>query len=163
MKKIFTILFFLIAKNSISQMTISYSMSVVGNDLKINSTSNPLILNMNDCIKISNGVSKFFNANYGEFDDKCDVKIIYEKLILKVAPNPFVESVNITFNSKKYPDNFYTLSVSNVEGQLVKNEKVPSVNFEKGYKLKMSELSIGIYFLRVSSNSVNQVVKIIKN
>ena len=48
-------------------------------------------------------------------------------------------------------------------GQLVKIENVYQDLFYTGYKVILSNLPIGIYFIQINSSKVNEIFKIVKN
>jgi len=163
-KKIFFILFIsLISLISKAQLNIVYSIGVMGSDLNINNSSSPFVLNMNNCIQVTNGVTKFSTTNSGDFINNCAVDLNYSKLSIQVLPNPFVDAVYVTFKSKIDNDNHFKLSVFNNIGQLVKVENVYQDLFYSGHRIAMSSLPTGIYFLQIISSKVNEVFKIVKN
>jgi hypothetical protein len=69
----------------------------------------------------------------------------------------------VTFKSKIDNDNHFKISVYNNIGQLVKTENVYQDLFYSGYKITMSSIPTGIYFLQINSSKVNEVFKIVKN
>jgi len=146
-----------------AQITMAYSMGVIGGDLKLSNSSNPLTLSMANCIQVSNGVSKFLTTNAGMFINECVVDLNYSKISIQVLPNPFVDAVYVKFKSKIDKDNHFKISVFNNVGQLVKTENVYQDLFYTGYKVLLSNIPIGIYFIQISSSKVNEIFKIIKN
>jgi len=138
-------------------------MGVLGGDMKLSTSSNPLLLNLSNCLQVSNGVSKFLVSKNGEFINDCVVNLNYTKLSIRVVPNPFVDAVYITFKSKLDEDNHFKVSVFNNYGQLVKITSIYQNLFLTGFKLPLGELPIGIYFLQINSSKVNEIFKIIKD
>jgi hypothetical protein len=63
-------------------MSMAYSFGVLGGDLSVSNSSNPLTMNMNNCIQISNGIAKFSSVNNGSFVNTCVVDLNYSKLII---------------------------------------------------------------------------------
>ena len=59
-----------------AQMNTAYSMGVLGGDLKLSNSSNPLTLSMANCIQVSNGVTKFLTTNKIYFINYCFIKNI---------------------------------------------------------------------------------------
>ena len=164
MKKTFIILvIFLTAQTTNAQMSIAYSFGVLGGDLSVSNSSNPFTMNMNNCIQISNGIAKFSSVNNGSFVNTCVVDLNYSKLSIQVSPNPFIDAVYISFKSKIDKDNHFKIAVFNNIGQLLKIENVNQDLFYVGYRLPMSNLPSGTYFLQISSSKVNEMFKIIKN
>jgi len=144
-------------------MGIAYSMGVLGGDLKLNNSTNPLTLSMANCIQVSNGVTKFLTTNAGTFVNECIVNLNYSKINIQVLPNPFLDAVYVTFKSKIDNDNHFKISVFNNSGQLVKIDNVYQDLFYKGYKVLLSGLTSGIYYMQINSSNVNEVIKIIKH
>ena len=164
MKKIYTILFFsFIFQSSNAQLSVVYSIGVLGSDLSLSNSSHPLTLNMNNCIQISNGVAKYLTVNNDNFVNTCLVDLNYSKLSIQVLPNPFLDAVYITFKNKVDKSNHFKISVFNNVGQLVKIENVYQDLFYTGYRLALSNIPSGVYLLHINSSKVNEVYKIIKN
>ena len=141
----------------------AYSFGVLGGDLSVSNSSSPLTMYMNNCIQVTNGIAKFSSVNNGSFINTCVVDLNYSKLSIQVLPNPFVNAVYVTFKSKRDHDKHFKISVYNNIGQLVKMENVFQDLFYTGYRLAMSNLPTGTYFLQISSSKVNEMFKIIKN
>ena len=123
-----------------AQMTVAYSMGVLGGDLKLSNSSNPLTLSMANCIQVSNGVTKFLTTNAGMFINECVVDLNYSKISIQVLPNPFTDAVYVKFKSKIDKDNHFKISVFNNVGQLVKIENVyQEVISRNAYVIKISD------------------------
>lgn len=146
-----------------AQMTMAYSIGVLGGDLKLSNSSNPLTVNMTNCIQVSNGVTKFIITNNGMFVNECVVDLNYSKISIQVLPNPFVDAVYVKFKTKIDRDNHFKISVFNNMGQLVKIENVNQDLFYTGYRVVMSDIPSGIYIMQISSSKVNEIFKIMKN
>jgi len=146
-----------------AQINTAYSMGVLGGDLKLSNSSNPLTLSMANCIQVSNGVTKFLTTNAGMFINECVVDLNYSKISIQVLPNPFFDAVFVKFKSKIDKDNHFKISVFNNVGQLVKTENVYQDLFYTGYKVLLSNIPIGIYFIQINSSKVNEIFKIVKN
>lgn len=164
MKRYFILIFLiLIFHIGFSQMKIAYSMGVMGADLNIRNANSALLLNINNCLQISNGLTKFSIANSGEFKNNCIVNLNFTKLNIQVAPNPFTDFIYVTFKSKMDNDNRITLSLFNVFGVLQKKIEVLQNDLFNGYKIQLSNLPSGSYFLSVNSRYINETFKILKN
>jgi hypothetical protein len=146
-----------------AQITIAYSMGVLGGDLNLSNSSNPLTLNMSNCIIVTNGVTKFLTTNNGMFINDCVVDLNYSKLSIQVLPNPFVDAVFVKFKTKIDKTNHFKISVFNNMGQLVKTENVNQDLFYTGYRVKLSDIPSGIYFMQINSSKVNEIFKLFKN
>jgi hypothetical protein len=153
----------LISQTTKAQMSIAYSIGVLGSDLTLSNSSNPLTISMNNCIQVSNGVAKFSTVSNEDFVNNCVVDLNYSKISILVQPNPFTNAVYVTFKSKIDNDNRFKISVFNNVGQLVKTENVYQDLFYNGYRIAMSTLPTGIYFMQINSSKVNEVFKIVKN
>ena len=151
------------AQTTKAQMSIAYSIGVLGGELALSNSSNPLTMSMNNCIQVSNGVAKFTTVNNDAFVNNCVVDLNYSKLSIQVLPNPFVDAVYVTFKSKIDNENHFKISVFNNIGQLVKTENVYQDLFYTGYRVALSSLPTGIYFMQINSSKVNEVFKIVKN
>ena len=146
-----------------AQMTVAYSMGVLGGDLKLSNSSNPLTLSMANCIQVSIGVTKFLSTNAGMFINECIVDLNYSKISIQVLPNPFIDAVYVKFKTKIDKDNHFKISVFNNMGNLVKIENVNQDLFYTGYKVVLSNIPSGIYLMQINSSKVNEVFKIFKN
>jgi hypothetical protein len=141
----------------------AYSMGVLGGDLNLSNSSNPLTLNMSNCIIVTNGVTKFLTTNNGMFVNECVVDLNYSKISIQVLPNPFVDAVYVKFKSKIDKSNQFKISVFNNIGHLVKTENVNQDLFYTGYRVIMNDIPSGIYFMQINSSKVNEVFKLFKN
>jgi hypothetical protein len=164
MKRLYILILFVLKFHvGITQMKIAYSMGVVGADLNIRNANSTLLLNLNNCLQVSNGLSKFSIANSGEFKNNCIVNLNFTKLNIQVAPNPFTDFIYVTFKSKIDNDNRITLSIFNVFGVLQKKIEVLQNDLFNGYKIQLPNLPSGSYFLSVNSRYINETFKILKN
>ncbi len=100
MKYLLTIFFVFIFGLAKSQISIGYSIGVLGENLKIDSYSNPLAINSITCIQVANGVSKFLISGKGVYLHACALTETEIKLNLLVAPNPVTEYTILKFCSK---------------------------------------------------------------
>ena|GEM_PF-6274565 len=86
-----------------------------------------------------------------------DVKVYNESKYL-VYPNPATDFINISFTDIVNTDLIFMLS--DLSGR---NIPVNTVSGENGYLIDINELIPGMYFLNVSFNGANSVIRIIKN
>ena len=163
MKCSLTILFILIVGFAQSQISIGYSIGVFGENLKINSYSNPLAINSKTCIQVTNGISKFLISGKGVYLNACAVKETEIKLNILVAPNPVTEYTVIKFGTKLQNQERFNLQLFNAAGQLVQRYVSTQSQLLAGFRITTGNLPQGIYFIKVFSSSINEVVKIIKN
>mgnify|MGYP000026347890 FL=1 len=153
----------LIIGSAQSQITIGYSIGVFGENLKIDSYSNPLAITSTTCIQVTNGVAKFLISGKGIYLNACAVKETDIKLNILVAPNPATEYTVVKFGTKLQNQERFNIELFNAAGQLVQKHVTTQSQLLTGFKIATENLSQGIYFIKVFSSSINEVVKIIKN
>ena len=163
MKCSLTILFILIVGSAQSQISIGYSIGVFGENLKIDSYSNPLAITSTTCIQVTNGVAKFLISGKGIYLNACAVKETDIKLNILVAPNPATEYTVVKFGTKLQNQERFNIQLFNGAGQLVQKHTTTQSQLLTGFKIATGNLAQGIYFIKVFSSSINEVVKIIKN
>ena len=91
------------------------------------------------------------------------VKNLYIKLNIKITPNPVITYANIRFLTMLQKENKFKLVVYNNTGQPEIIKDVSQEAFLAGYKLDMSSLASGYYFIQIASSSILQTFKILKN
>ncbi len=163
MKCSLTILFILIVGSAQSQISIGYSIGVFGENLKIDSYSNPLAITSTTCIQVTNGVAKFLITGKGVYLNACAVKETDIKLNILVAPNPATEYTVVKFGTKLQNQERFNIQLFNAAGQLVQKHVTTQSQLLTGFRIATGNLTQGIYFIKVFSSSINEVVKIIKN
>jgi hypothetical protein len=163
LKYILTILFVFIVGFAQSQITMGYSIGVFGENLKIDSYSNPLAITSKTCIQVTNGVAKFIISGKGVYLNACAVKETEIKLNILVAPNPATEYTVVKFGTKLQNQERFNIQLFNAAGQLVQKHTTTQSQLLEGFRIATGNLAQGIYFIKVFSSSINEVVKIIKN
>lgn len=163
MKCSLTILFILIVGSAQSQISIGYSIGVFGENLKIDSYSNPLAITSTTCIQVTNGVAKFLITGKGVYLNACAVKETDIKLNILVAPNPATEYTVVKFGTKLQNQERFNIQLFNGAGQLVQKHTITQSQLLTGFRIATGNLPQGIYFIKVFSSTINEVVKIIKN
>ena len=163
MKLLFTILFFFSFGLANSQISIGYSIGVFGEGLKIDSYSNPLAITSNTCIQVTNGVSKFLISGKGVYLNACAIRESEFKLNILVAPNPATEYTIVKFGNKLQNQDRFNIQIYNASGSILKKYTATQSQLLTGFRLNTSSLAQGIYFIKIFSYSINEVVKIIKN
>ena len=146
-----------------SQISIGYSIGVFGENLKIDSYSNPLVVSSKSCIQVTNGVAKFFVSGKGLYLNACAVKETEIKLNILVAPNPATEYTVVKFGTKLQHQERFNIQLFDGAGQLVQKHVTTQSQLLAGFKITTGNLAQGIYFIKVFSSTINEVVKIIKN
>jgi len=146
-----------------SQISIGYSIGVFGENLKIDSYSNPLAITSKTCIQVTNGVAKFLVSGKGLYLNACAVKETEIKLNILVAPNPATEYTVVKFGTKLQNQERFNIQLFDGAGQLVQKHVTTQSQLLAGFKITTGNLAQGIYFIKVFSSTINEVVKIIKN
>ena len=149
--------------NAYSQISISYSIGSIGSMPKASSFSSPIMISGDNCIVVTNSIAKFWSSKKGEFFASCFVDLDYIKMSIKITPNPVINYANIKFSNMLQNDNKFKLVVFNNIGQPAITKDVSQESFLAGYKLDMSTLASGYYFIQIASGSVLQTFKILKN
>ena len=163
MKYLLTIFFVFIFGLAKSQISIGYSIGVFGENLKIDNYSSPLAITSKSCIQVTNGVSKFLISGKGLYLNACALKETGIKLNILVAPNPATEYTILKFGSNLQNQERFNIQLYNASGQLIQNFAIKQAQLLSGFRITTSGLAQGIYFIKVFSSSVNEVIKIIKN
>jgi hypothetical protein len=156
-------MFLLSSYSSFSQIGISYSIGSIGGTGKTITYSNPILISGDNCFKVSNNISKFWASKKGEFFASCLVNLDYIKLSIKITPNPVITFANIKFLNALQNDNKFTVAVFNNTGQPALMKEVSQDALLAGYKLDMSTLASGYYYIQIASSSIIQTFKILKN
>lgn len=163
MKNLIFILLIVLSTNAYSQIGISYSIGSIGTMSKASSFSSPIMISGDNCIVVTNSIAKFWSSKKGEFFASCFVDLDYIKLSIKITPNPVTTYANIKFLNVLQNDNKFKVTVFNNIGQPSITKEVSQDAFLAGYKLDMSTLASGYYFIQVASSSLLQTFKILKN
>ncbi len=163
MKKLVIILFTVLSFNAYSQIGMSYSIGSIGGMPKVTGISSPILISSENCFLISNNITKFWSSKKGEFFATCLVDLDYIKLSIKITPNPVTTYANIKFLNMIQKDNRFKLTVFNNIGQPEILKEVSQEAFLSGYKLDMTSLASGYYFIQIGSSTILQTFKILKN
>jgi hypothetical protein len=164
-KTLTTILFAFICICAKSQINISYSLGSIGGNMKTSTYSNPILINGENCIKVTNSISKFTPSKTGDFYSTCSVNIDFTKIQIKLAlaPNP-VNTYTIVRAYGKVPnDTKFNVMIFNNTGQPVYATEATQQQILTGFKMNLANLATGIYFVQVSSSSVLETIKFLKN
>jgi len=146
-----------------AQIRISYSIGGIGGNMNTSTYSNPLLISGENCFNVSNSINKFWASKTGDFYTNCVVDIDYIKFSIKINPNPVNDFAVVKFLNKLQSENRLRLTIFTYVGQPVKAVDVTQDQLLAGFKLDMSNLSSGYYFIQVSSSSLLQTFKILKN
>jgi len=151
----------LITQYANAQLTLAYSIGVVGADFKTSTYSNPLSINGKNCIIVTNGISKFIVSDHGIFLNECAVNQDYIRFSIQVAPNPANSYTIVKFKNKLQVDNNFTLSLFGSDGRLINKFPTNQIQLMQGYRLSTSELNDGVYFIQISSDKINQIFRLL--
>jgi hypothetical protein len=164
-KTLTTILFAFICICAKSQINISYSLGSIGGNMKTSTYSNPILINGENCIKVTNSISKFSPSNKGDFYSTCSVNLDFSKISiqLSLAPNPVNTYTIIKANGKVPNDTKFKVMIFNNTGQPVYATETTQPLLLSGLKMNLANLVTGIYFVQVSSSSVLETIKFLKN
>ena len=150
-----------------SQINMTYSICGIGNfSNMLTSTStfsNPVMLTGTKCFIISNGLVKFMPINTGQFFTNCEVNLDYIKLNISIFPNPAKSYTIIKFLNQLQIDDKFIVHVYTNTGDYVLGNEVSQKQLLSGYQLSLDNLSSGLYYIQISSNTVLQTFKILKN
>jgi len=146
-----------------AQIKISYSIGGIGGNMKTTTYSNPLLISGENCFNISNALNKFWGSNTGDFFMNCVVDVDFVKFSIKINPNPVINYATVKFINKLQNESKMRLTVFSNLGQPMKAFDVTQEQFLSGYRLDMSSLPSGYYFIQISSSSLLQTFKILKN
>jgi len=163
LRKLTFILFFFISISAYSQIGISYSIGSIGSMPNVSTFNAPIMISGDNCFVVTNSIAKFWASKNGEFFASCFVDLDYIKLSIKITPNPVVTFANIKFANILQNNNQFKLIVYNNMGQPSITKDVSQDAFLAGYRLDMSSLASGYYFIQIASSSILQTFKILKN
>ena len=151
----------LITQYANAQLTLAYSIGVVGADFKTSTYSNPLSINGKNCIIVTNGISKFIVSDHGIFLNECALNQDYIRFSIQVAPNPANSFTIVKFKNKLQLDNNFTLSLFGSDGRLINKFPTNQIQLMQGYRLSTSELNDGVYFIQIFSDKINQIFRLL--
>lgn len=161
MIKIILILIFLVPIICYSQIKISYSIGVFGAELKTTTYSSPISISGEKCISITDGISKFFVSGKGMFLNACSIDENFIKYSILLAPNPASNYSVIKFKNKLQSTEEIFISIFTNTGKLIERYPTTQTQLLQGYRLSTVLLSNGLYFVQISSNKLNQVLRML--
>jgi hypothetical protein len=161
-KFILTILAMMIFNLSFSQIGISYSIGVFGENLNVSNNSNPVSVSGINCVKVASDLSKFMPSSFGTFFNECMVNLDYVKLNITLLPNPVVDYLTVKFKNKISTFNRFKIGVFNNVGAVSNFFEVNQDQLLYGYRIDMSNYPTGVYFVKIVSNNIQETYKIFK-
>jgi len=141
-----------------------YMMSSVGliSGTSINSTYVQFTSNAN-CINVQSGLA-VFNAirNTGEFSTNCAVTQEFNKLGIKMYPNPAITTTRVKFMNKPPLNEEFSVNVLTTGGIMLSNRKETGASLFQGIMLDVSSLVSGSYIIKIESVNYADAIKFIK-
>ncbi|PQB06099.1 hypothetical protein BST83_02060 [Polaribacter filamentus] len=168
-----TMLTMLVSLISNAQISTGYSMGIVdGNSFSEATFSYPVTVNYDDCYFVTNTLLKYWAGNDGSFVSSCN-SVLEKELVfadtkyldfpVQIYPNPTSAITEIIFLSDLNFLKSFDVNIFSSNGSLVLiKENIPFNEFKIGYKLNISLLSNGIYYLSLTSEDFYKSFKIIK-
>jgi hypothetical protein len=137
----------------------------IGGNMKTSTYSSPILINGENCIKVTNSISKFSASKKGDFYSTCSVNIDFSKIQIQLAlaPNPVNTYTILKCIGRLQNDNKFNVMVFNNTGQPVYSAEATQQQMLTGLRLDLASLVTGVYFVQVSSSSVLSTLKFLKN
>ena len=158
----------LINTTASAQIRNAYNLGSIGMTGTINPVfSGPVVINGTNCFVLSNGVKTFDLPQEGYFSNPC--KFILEQAIglrLTAFPNPVINYLTVqTANQiQLLVDNNIELQLLDMQGRVIQTYHTNSKGLNQGYRIAMSHIANGSYFIRaISNNTILQTLSIIKS
>ncbi|MCP4521288.1 MAG: T9SS type A sorting domain-containing protein [Cytophagales bacterium] len=85
----------------------------------------------------------------------------FQEIQLRVYPNPANNNLNIEFNSTT--DNIMNLDIYSVEGQLIHQATISTINGMNNHQVNTKELANGIYLIKLYDDTSVQSISVIIN
>ncbi len=145
----------------ISQINISYSIGVFGTELKTTTYSNPISISGQKCILITDGIGKFYVSGKGMFLNACSIDENFIKYSILLAPNHASNYSVLKFKNKLQSTEEIFISIFNNTGTLIERHTTTQTQLLQGFRLSTVLLSNGLYFIQISSNKINQVLRML--
>ena len=147
-----------------AQLNVSYNISCLASTNASNYNSSSIALTINNCLQVSNGLSKFLPVNHNEFVNRCLPILSDEIYHFLVYPNPFKSFINIKSEVLiKSSDNILINVYTAVEGKLVFTMNVPNQNIlYSGIQIMPHAIASGSYILDINMNNLPHLFKIVK-
>lgn len=163
MKNILIILFFFLAICNVNgQLNLTYSMGIVSSN-NISTNTNPISFSGNKCLQLNTGLSTFIPTVSGAYNDNCAVDIEFKKLGVKISPNPMNDYTIIKLSAPIPGVSHLRVSILNTTGEVLDGKDIAQDLFlYGGYKLNVTNLNTGLYYLNISANKFFESFKLFK-
>jgi hypothetical protein len=142
----------------------NYMMSSVGFISGTSSNASYVQFTSNaNCVNVQSGLA-VFNAirNTGEFSINCAVTQDFNKLGIKLYPNPATTSTRVKFMSTPPLNEEFSVSVLTTGGIMLSNRKETGATLFQGIMLDVSSLVSGSYIIKIESVQYVDAIKFIK-
>lgn len=117
-----------------------------------------------DCLSLTMGLGLHFaEKKNGIFLFGCIEKDSIPEINFLFYPNPVHSIATLILLANGVVDHNVQLQIVDPLGRTVKIQSLARQDLQKGYSMNLSELSSGVYFIRINSSAFNRVIKFIKN
>lgn len=155
---------FLSSTNLCKAQSLSFQINSIGNtpNMTVSSLSFQLD-NTANCLFVGNGLSIYqTKLSAAPFKLDCVVPISFDKLGLKIFPNPIGNRPKIQFLHKSPSNTLFAIRFYNVEGKLVLEQSKTGFELSAGVLLNTSSLFAGNYIVQVQSANSVDLIQVIK-
>ena len=151
-----------------AQIRNAYNLGSIGMTGTINPVfSGPVVITGANCFVLTNGVKTFDLPQVGYFSTACKLLLQEESgLRLTSYPNPVINNLTVqtTSQTQLLADKEIQLQLLDVQGRVIQTYNTDIKGINLGYKIPMSNLASGGYYIKAVSGTNNiQVLSIIKS
>lgn len=115
------------------------------------------------CIDVQSGISVLnYTPNFGEFVINCKEDQQFNRLGLRLFPNPVVANTKVRFTNTPPLNEQFKLSIWDVEGRLLMSRKETGYQIFQGLTLNLSYLIAGDYIFKIESSQYVDAIKFVK-
>jgi hypothetical protein len=162
------VLVLLISTTLSAQIRNAYNLGSIGMTGTINPVfSGPVVITGANCFVLTNGVKTFDLPQGGYFSTACKLLLQEESgLRLTSYPNPVINNLTVqtTSQTQLLADKEIQLQLLDMQGRVIQTYNTDSKGINQGYKIPMSNLASGGYYIKAVSGTNNiQVLSIIKS
>jgi len=162
------VLVLLISTTLSAQIRNAYNLGSIGMTGTISPVfSGPVVITGANCFVLTNGVKTFDLPQVGYFSTACKLLLEQESgLRLTSYPNPVINNLTVqtTSQTQLLADKEIQLQLLDIQGRVIQTYNTHSKGINQGYKIPMSNLASGGYYIKAVSGTNNiQVLSIIKS
>jgi Secretion system C-terminal sorting domain len=162
------VLVLLISTTLSAQIRNAYNLGSIGMTGTISPVfSGPVVITGANCFVLTNGVKTFDLPQVGYFSTACKLLLEQESgLRLTSYPNPVINNLTVqtTSQTQLLADKEIQLQLLDIQGRVIQTYNTDSKGINQGYKIPMSNLASGGYYIKAVSGTNNiQVLSIIKS